>query len=67
MHSSGLAGVVGKVMLGGLDNARDGGDIDDGAGPAVVKVGALLQQRQEGCSGEEQLCYIGAEDAYIRA
>ena len=61
MHRRSLAGVVGKVVLSGLDNAGDRGDIDDGAGPAVVQVSALLQQRQERCGGEEELGDVCAE------
>lgn len=47
MHSRSLAGVVDKVVLSGLDNAGDGGDVDDGAGPAVIQGGALLQQSRK--------------------
>ena len=62
MHSRSLAGVVDKVVLSGLDNAGDGGDVDDGAGPAVIQRSALLQQRQESYGAEEELGDVRAED-----
>ena len=49
-----LAGVVGEVVLRGLGHAGDGGDVDHGAGPALVPLRRLLQQREEGSGQEEE-------------
>lgn len=38
VDGGGLGGVVGEVMLGDLDQARDGCDVEDGAGPAWAQL-----------------------------
>ena len=35
------------------------GDVDDGTRPAVIKVGALMQQRQEGSGSKKDLGDVG--------
>lgn len=60
MYRGAFAGVVCKVALGDFDVARDGGDVDDGAGVAGVRLGGLLEEREEGGGHEE-----GADDVSL--
>ena len=49
-----FAGVVAEVVLGGLDEAGDGGDEENGGGPLGVALGAGLKEGEEG-GGHEVL------------
>lgn len=60
VDGGGLGGVVGEVVLGRLDDAADGADVDDGAGEVVVVLVRRLQQREEGRRHEEELRHVGA-------
>lgn len=56
-----LGCIVRKMMLRDLDNPRDRRDVDYRAGPAVLLLGPLGQQRQERRGGEEQLRHVCPE------
>jgi len=49
-----LRGVVTEVALGDADSARDGGGVDDCAGPAVGVLCGFLEEREEGDAKEER-------------
>ena len=51
--------VVREVVLGGLDEAGDGGDVDDGARVAGVQVGCFAEEGEEGGGHEEELRDVG--------
>ena len=51
--------VVGEVVLRGLDEAGDGGDVDDGPGVAGVQVGCFGEEGEEGGGHEEELRDVG--------
>ena len=57
-----FGGVVGKVVLCRLGDAGDGGDVDDGAGPAVRLFRRGLQEGEEGGRHEVELRDVGAVD-----
>lgn len=60
MDSCGLAGIVAEVVLRGLDDAGDRGDIDDSAAVAVLIFGGLLEVWEECHGHEEELGDVGA-------
>lgn len=63
MLRSGLASVVLRVVLSGLDFAGHGSNVDDGATPTFGLLGGPLKQRQESGSHEVDLADVGAVDA----
>jgi len=55
VNDGGLACVVGKVMLGSLDDTRNGTSVDDTARVALVVLRCGLEKRQKGRGHEEAL------------
>lgn len=66
VDSGALGGVVGEVVLGDLDHAGDGCDVEDGTGPALMAICGLLQERQEGSyNGDVVLVAGGTGDDWV--
>ena len=59
MDGGALAGVVREVVLGGLDEAGDGGDVDDCSREARVGVGGFGEEWEEGGGHEEERGDVG--------
>jgi len=60
VNGGGFASVIAEVMLGSLYEARDGGDVDDGAREAVVTVCRGLEEMRQCSCHEGELGDVGA-------
>ena len=62
MDGGTLGGIISEMVLGALDETRDGSDVENGSGVAVLVLRRLLQQWQEGRAKEEDLADVRAVD-----
>lgn len=64
MGCCGFGRVVGEMVLSSLNKTGDTGDVNNAAGEAVLVLGGLCQEREEGSRHEESLGHVGLVRRY---